>query len=385
MLPKPHGGKLVNRRLSAAGAAELAARAPSLPSLQLDPIGSADLQLIADGAFSPLTGFMGKADYDRVLAEMRLAKGTAWPLPITLAVGDDTAEDLAAAGEAVLKDQAGRICGLFRPAEFYAWSPAREAKLIYGTVDPAHPGAARLQSRGGLLAGGEVWAMPRPPAASYYTPAQTRSAFAERHRQSITGCHAGALVTRAQEYMWKAALEITDGLLLHAPAEPDVPRAFPALPALACAEKLLAAYFPAKLCLLTAMPGVSRYGGPREALCQALVGKNFGCTHYIIEHQGADGGGCAPAFAARDFLDYFGREDLGINLFFFDEPFYCRLCGNMATQKTCPHEAGRHLRLDERAARGFLARRETPPSECMRPEIAAMILEAMTAEGQPRD
>ena len=386
MNPLPHGGRLVCRRLEGPAVADGRRRAADLPGLTLDPTAAADLEMLACGAFSPLTGFMGAADYERVLKEMRLAKGHVWPIPITLAAAGNEAAAMAPGSEAALRDTRGRLRGLIGVAEVFPWSPEREAKAVFGTTSAAHPGVARLLSLGDRLVAGEVWALPRvttgPWSAYCLSPGETRAEFARRGWRTVTGFQTRNPVHRAHEYLQKIALEITDGLLLHpligATKEGDIP----ADVRLRCYEALLAGYFPADRVLMAAMPGAMRYAGPREAILHALIRKNYGCTHFIVGRDHAGVGDFYRPFAAQEIFGLFSQTELGIKPIFFDNAFYCQVCEGMATNKTCPHEDADHINLSGTAVRAMLARGEQPPPEFTRPEVAEVLLAAYAGERQ---
>lgn len=386
MNPLPHGGVLVNRLFGAEEAAALKQRAPRLPAVTLDATGLADLEMIAVGAYSPLAGFLGAADYERVLAEMRLASGIVWPIPITLAVRQEEAAALRPGEEAALRDGRGRLRGAIRVEEVYPWSPEREARQVFGTTLPTHPGVARLFSLGDRLAAGEVRVLPRVTAGPWspyrLSPAQTRAEFQRRGWRTVTGFQTRNPVHRAHEYLQKIALEVTDGLLLHpligATKRDDVP----ADVRLRCYEALLGRYYPAERVVLAALPAPMRYAGPREALLHALVRKNYGCTHFIVGRDHAGVGDFYRPYAAQEIFGFFGREELGIQPLFFDNAFYCRICQGMATRKTCPHGAEAHVNLSGTAVRAMLARGEAPPPEFTRPEVAEVLLQAYRGSGK---
>ncbi|MGQ9779117.1 MAG: sulfate adenylyltransferase [Bacillota bacterium] len=381
MTPLPHGGRLVPRRVEGEEAAELKCRAASLPSLVLDAVALSDLEMFAGGGFSPLTGFMGATDYERVLAEMRLAKGHLWPLPITLAAHVEEAKGLRPGQEAALRDARGRLRGVIKVGEVFPWSAKREAKAVFGTTDENHPGIKRLFALGDRLVGGEVWVFPRSGAGPWtpylLDPAQTRAEFVRRGWRTIVGFQTRNPLHRAHEYLQKVALEMVDGLLLHplvgATKEDDLP----ADVRLRCYEVLLANYFPAERVLLAAMPGAMRYAGPREAVLHAIIRKNYGCTHFIVGRDHAGVGDFYRPFAAQEIFNYFGQEEIGIKLLFFKRAFFCRICGGMATRKTCPHGPADHVDLSGSMVRAILARGEAPPAEFMRPEVAAVLLSAL--------
>src|SRR5262245_55030709 len=178
----PHGGVLVNRLVADADRSAAETRAGALPSITLTAVQHADLFCIATGVLSPLTGFMGRADYESVVERMRLANGTVWSLPVTLAVTSDRAKSLPARGEIALLDPAGRLAGTMQIDEQFTYDRAREAKQCYRTDEQAHPGVARLYQQGDVLLGGSVTMIHRPAGEPFTAfrrdPIETRKLFA---------------------------------------------------------------------------------------------------------------------------------------------------------------------------------------------------------------
>ena len=216
-LPAPHGGRLAERLVPADRAEALAAQAARLPAVSLDGRALADLECLAVGAFSPLAGFLGEADHARVVEQGRLADGTVWTLPVVLPV---PAEVLAFGPDRLaLTDQAGTVLAVVDVQEVHDPDPATEAKLVFETDDPAHPGVAATLARRGPLVGGAVQVLRLPATPSELgprlTPAQVRAEAMARGWRSMAGFQTRNPVHRAHEYLHKVALEHVDGLLLH--------------------------------------------------------------------------------------------------------------------------------------------------------------------------
>ena len=213
----PHGGVLVDQIVTGPDAEALAARAASLPRIVLDAREQADVELIATGAVSPIRGFLGHADYNRVVSDLRLADGTVWPLPLTLAVDDEKKAELSNA--AALYDAAGRLWAVIDIDEIFQRDPVVESQGVYGTADPAHPGVAYLLQRPRWLVGGTVTALPLAtdlPFAKYrFTPRQLRQQISERGWERIAGFQTRNPIHRAHEHLTKVALEFADGLVIH--------------------------------------------------------------------------------------------------------------------------------------------------------------------------
>jgi sulfate adenylyltransferase len=374
----PHGGVLRERLLPEAEREAAGARAAALPTVPLSPRQLADLELLAGGALSPLTGFMGRADYTAVVEEMRLADGTVWPLPVTLAVDRAAARALHGAEEVALVHE-GRPLALLRLHEVYEYDKEREARLVYGTDDARHPGVAALYGQGDVLLAGEVdvFDLPERPFAAYrLTPRQTREAFAARGWRTVVAFQTRNPVHRAHEYIQKCALEIVDGLLLHPLVGETKDDDVPATVRLRCYEVLLAGYYPRDRVLLAVFPAAMRYAGPREAVFHALVRKNYGCTHIIIGRDHAGVGNYYGTYDAQRIFDRFRPEEIGITPLKFEHTFWCRACGGMASAKVCPHDAAEHVTLSGTRVRELLRAGERPPAEFTRPEVADVLIAA---------
>ncbi len=376
-LIQPHGGQLVNRHIpEPSNWSEL-----DLKRVQLNARTAADLELIANGAFSPLTGFMTQADYLGVVRGMHLANGLAWSLPVVLPVSHSVAERLKPGERLLLELPDGSPVGFLDLEEKYEYDKAQEATLVYGTQDATHPGVAALYAQGEVLLAGpvEVFRSPTPSplfAPYYLEPAQTRQTFAQKGWQRVVAFQTRNPVHRAHEYIQKSALEIVDGLLLHPLVGETKSDDIPAEVRLRCYQVLLENYYPADRVQLSLFPAFMRYAGPREAIFHALVRKNYGCSHIIIGRDHAGVGSYYGTYAAQQIFQEFSPAELGITPLFFENSFFCRSCGNMASAKTCPHPPTAHLSLSGTRVREMLAAGEYPPVEFTRPEVAEILVEA---------
>ena len=367
----PHGGRLVDRRLDAGAVAS-----GGLASLVVTAAEAADLRALATGAYSPLAGFMGAKEHQSVAEQMRLPDGTLWPIPVCLGLPDG----LRVQGDRLaLRDPQGRLLGVVEVAEVFDRDRRGEAQLVYGTTDPAHPGVARVLGAPARAVAGPIQALVEPlegPVGSRaLTPAQTRATFAERGWQSVVGFQTRNPVHRAHEYLMKCALEMTDGLLLHPLVGPTKDGDVPATVRMRAYEAVLG-YFPAGRVVLAALVAPMRYAGPREAVLHALVRKNYGCTHFIVGRDHAGVGGYYGPFDAQQLLASLPVEELGIVPLRFDNAFWCRRCGAMATEKTCPHPQEQHVALSGTQVRALLASGRLPPPEFSRAEVAELLIDA---------
>ncbi|HEU4407451.1 MAG TPA: sulfate adenylyltransferase [Polyangiaceae bacterium] len=381
----PHGGRLVDRAAPADRLADEIARAASLPTLRLDARALSDLHLVAVGGFSPLEGFLGRADYESVVRSMRLASGVFFPMPITLGAPREWVRGLGGAREIALADEAGEPAGLLELDEAFEPDRVAEAREVYRTLDEAHPGVAPLLAKRGELAlGGRVTLLraPRPRFPEHHRdPAALRALFAERGWRRVVAFQTRNPVHRAHEYLLRSALETVDGLVIHPIVGETKGDDVPAGVRVRCYEVLLERYFPRGRALLSVYPAAMRYAGPREALLHAVARQNYGFSHFIVGRDHAGVGDYYGTYDAQRIFDELAPGDLAITPIFFEHSFYCRGCGGVASLKTCPHEASERLQLSGTRVRELLTRGQGLPEEFTRPEVAAVLGEAYRARG----
>ncbi len=380
----PHGGMLVNQELTGEARAEALARARHLPRVVLASRHVSDVLMLGIGGFSPLTGFMGRRDYERVVSELRLANGVVWSLPITLPVDRATADGLREGQEVALVDEAGLVVGLLELEERFTYDKEREAKEVFRTADIAHPGVAQLMAQGDVYLAGRVWLVNRPPdpfERYQLDPIQTRAAFAERGWRTVVAFQTRNPIHRAHEYLQKCALETVDGLLLHPLVGATKADDVPADLRLRSYEVILERYYPKERVLLAVFPAAMRYAGPREALFHGLTRRNYGCTHFIVGRDAAGVGNYYGPYDAQELFRQFRPEEIGITPVCFENAFYCRACGQMATTKTCPHPASEHVTLSGTKVRELLRSGQLPPPEFTRPEVARILIEGFRNVG----
>jgi sulfate adenylyltransferase len=368
VLIKPHGGKLVD------GTGERPDDVDALEVVALTPREVSDLDMLASGALSPLEGFMGRADYERVVGEMRLGDGLPWTLPVCLAV------DAAPGGERVaLADESGRKLAVLEVGEVYEYDKEREAENCFRTTDDAHPGVARLYAQKPRYLAGRVTVFERPEPSFpelALDPADTRAAFAERGWKRVVGFQTRNPIHRAHEYLTKVALETVDGLLVHPLVGDTKGDDVPADVRVGCYRVLLDGYYPEDRVLLSAFPAAMRYAGPREAIWHAICRKNYGCSHFIVGRDHAGVGDYYGTYDAQLIFDDFEPHELDIEPMFFEHSFFCKACGTMASAKTCPHGQDEHVFLSGTKVRELLGAGEVPPVEFTRREVAEVLIEA---------
>ena len=375
---EPHGGILVNRFVPKEDLVDKHKEAQSLPRINLNPRQLSDAYLIAQGALSPLEGFMDGQDYHTVLHRSHLTNNLPWTLPITLAVSSEVARSIKEGQQVALADPRGEVVGLLHAKEIYTYDKKLEAHLVYLTTDEGHPGVSNLYQEGELLVGGNISLFHLPkgeqPFSRYYlTPAETRQVFQERGWRTVVGFQTRNPIHRAHEYIQKCALEILDGLLIHPLVGETKQDDIPAEVRMECYEVLVEGYYPPERVAVAVLPAFMRYAGPREAIFHAIVRKNYGCTHFIVGRDHAGVGNYYGPYDAHHIFDEFTPDELSISPLFFENAFYCRRCQGMATSKTCPHLPEHRISLSGTQVRTLLDRGETPPEEFTRPEVAQVL------------
>jgi sulfate adenylyltransferase len=382
-----HGGQLINRELTGIQRETLLERVPSMPSINLRPREVSDLEMLANGAFSPLEGFMCEEDYIAVRGNMHLASGLPWTIPITLSVSDDKAQTLKEGQDIALYESGGHLLGVLHLHQKFRYDKQREAERVYLTTDESHPGVRALYEQGEWLLGGPISLLNRPRNPSFpnyrLDPRQTREAFKKKGWRRIVAFQTRNPIHRAHEYIIKCALESVDGLLLHPLVGETKSDDIPAEVRMRCYEVMLENYFPKTRTVLAVNPAAMRYAGPREAVFHAIIRKNYGCTHFIVGRDHAGVGNYYGTYDAHYIFNEFDPASLGITPMFFDHSFYCRRCESMASNKTCPHDSSEHVTLSGTKVREMLSKGEMPPREFSRPEVARILIEAMSKRSSP--
>ncbi|MBL6954596.1 MAG: sulfate adenylyltransferase [Alphaproteobacteria bacterium] len=374
-LTPPHGKGRLNPLLAPeAERADGLARANGLRQVPMSSREVSDLLMLGMGAYTPLTGFMGAADWRGCCLDMKTADGLFWPIPITLSCESDLAASIAIGDEVALIDGAGTIFGTLEVTEKYPIDRAFECTHIYRTTDAAHPGVEKVMGQGAVNLAGPVTALieghyPETYPDLYYRPADTRALFQERGWTTVAAFQTRNPMHRSHEYLAKIAVEICDGLLIHQVLGALKPGDIPAEVRVASIDALVTNYFVPGTVIQAGYPIEMRYAGPREALLHAVFRQNFGCSHLVIGRDHAGLGDYYGPLDAHHIFDQIDKGSIEIQPLKIDITFHCYKCGGMATARTCPHGEADRLNISGTRLREMFANGEPIPAEFSRPEV----------------
>ncbi len=384
----PYGGALVDLLVPPDAQADWAARAARLPRLVVSDRVVCDLELLATGGFSPLQGFMGRADYDRVLAEMRLADGTLFPIPITLPYRADTRPDgpLSLDQEIALWSGHNELLATLRLDEIYPWDAAAFAEAVAGTRDPAHPLVAELPGWGTHNLAGRLQVGRLPTHYDFpalrLTPAATRARLAASMQARVVAFQTRNPLHRAHEELTRRALEAVDGtLLLHPVVGLTRPGDVDYTTRVRTYQAMTRRYYPPDRVLLALLPLAMRMAGPREALWHALIRRNYGASHFIVgrDHAspGVDSTGRPfyPPTAAQELVTQHA-VDLGITPVLFEEMVYLPDADRYEEVGRVPPGTRTAGLSGTEVRRTYLDAGRPLPAWFTRPEVAAILAEA---------
>ncbi|MCO5212531.1 MAG: bifunctional sulfate adenylyltransferase/adenylylsulfate kinase [Caldilinea sp.] len=383
-LIEPYGGRLVDLLVPPDEHEALRAHANTLPSIQLSDRALCDLELLATGAFSPLDRFMGRADYERVLAEMRLADGTLFPIPVTLPV--ERIDDLHYDREIALRDSKNNLLAVMTVEEIYTWERAAAAQQVFGTQDPAHPLVAEMTRWGSLNLSGPLRVLALPRHYDFtdlrLTPAQTRARLAAAGQTNVVAFQTRNPLHRAHEELTKRAAESVDGtLLLHPVVGLTKPGDVDHFTRVRSYKALLSNYYDGDRAVLALLPLAMRLAGPREALWHAIIRRNFGANYLIV---GRDHAGPGNDSTGRPFYGPYDAQELaqqhsaeiGVGVLTFSEMVYLPEEGRYEEASRIPDGAqvasisGTQVRSD------YLNRGRQLPDWFTRPEVADILSES---------
>ena len=381
-LVRPHGSAALKPLLlTGAAAAAEKERAKGLPAVHMTSRETGDVIMLGIGGFTPLDGFMNKADWRGVCDDMRLSNGVFWPIPITLSTDEATAAKLKAGSEVALVDAESReIMATMQVTEKYTIDKAHECQNIYKTTDLAHPGVKMVMEQGAVNIAGPVKVLsqgefPKKYAGSYMTPAETRALFESKGWSTVAAFQTRNPMHRSHEYLAKIAVEICDGVMIHSLLGKLKPGDIPAEVRSKAIAKLIEVAFVKDTVIQSGYPLDMRYAGPREALLHALFRQNYGCSHLIVGRDHAGVGDYYGPFDAHKIFDEIPAGALETKPLKIDWTFWCYKCGGMASTRTCPHNEKDRLLLSGTKLRKALSEGQEVPPEFSRPEVLAILRE----------
>jgi sulfate adenylyltransferase len=375
-LVRPHGGGALKPLLLEGAALQAErARAATLPKVHITSREAGDLIMLGIGGFTPLEGFMTRADWEGVCDGMRTTTGLFWPIPITLSTDVATAAGLNEGQDVALFDpERDEILATMRVTEKYQIDKAHECMQVFKTTDPAHPGVKMVMEQGGVNLAGPVKVLsqggfPEEYGEQFLTPAQTRAEFVKRGWHTIAAFQTRNPMHRSHEYLAKIALETLDGVLVHSLLGKLKPGDIPAPVRTQAIGVLIDNYFVDNSVIQAGYPLDMRYAGPREALLHALFRQNYGCSHLIVGRDHAGVGDYYGPFDAHHIFDEIPKDALETQPLRIDWTFWCHKCDGMASMKTCPHEAADRVLVSGTKLRKALSEGEAVSDKFSRPEV----------------
>ncbi|GFN42165.1 MAG: sulfate adenylyltransferase [Marine Group I thaumarchaeote] len=365
---KPHGGKLVNR---------LTKKDPSgLFSITITEGLANDVENISDGIFSPLEGFLGQEDFERVISKGRLANELAWTMPTILDVDNETAKKMKEAGDILLKNPEGTGVAILNVEEIFSFDKEKMAQGVYGTTDIKHPGVTKTHSLKDVLVGGKIDFIQKPQETEIrkyrMTPQQTRKIFQEAGWKTIVAFQTRNPPHVAHEMLQKTAITTRDGIFVNPLIGKKKSGDFVDEVIVKCYETLIENYYPQNRCKLATLHTEMKYAGPKEAIHHAIMRQNYGCTHIIIGRDHAGVGNYYDPFAAHKIFDDY--PDLQITPIFFPAFFYCKKCLTFTNQKACPHDVESREQISGTKLREMIQEGKAPSEFILRPEVSKIIL-----------
>jgi sulfate adenylyltransferase len=379
-LVAPHGGGALKPLLMPeTERAEERRRAATLKAVRMSSRETSDLVMLAMGAYTPLDGFMGEADWRGACLDMRLASGLFWPIPITLSCDADLARSIHLEEEvALVDDETGEIMAILEVREKYPTDRDLECAHVFRTTDPAHPGVAKVMAQGEVNLAGRVMALsesifPETYKGLYLRPAETRALFNEKGWSRVAAFQTRNPMHRSHEYLAKIAVEVCDGVLVHQVLGALKPGDIPAEVRVRAIDALVEGYFVPGTVIQAGYPIEMRYAGPREALLHAVFRQNFGCSHLVVGRDHAGVGSYYGPFDAQHIFDTLPPGSLEIQSLKIDVTFYCYRCAGMATGRTCPHGPEHRLNISGTELREMFRDHAPIPAEFSRPEVLAIL------------
>jgi sulfate adenylyltransferase len=395
-LVPPHGSPALKPLLlwEREGKEELK-KAQALRRVPMSTRETSDLIMLGIGAFTPLDGFMGKADWQGCCDSysMPSKNGLFWPIPITLSAARDVADSIKTGEEVSLWDlETEAVMGTMKVTEKYTIDKEHECKQVFRTTDKAHPGVQKVMEQGSVNLAGPVKVLsesyyPEMFKGIYQRPAEARKIFEERGWSTVAALQLRNPMHGSHAYLAWVAIEVCDGVYIHQLVGKLKPGDIPADVRVKAIDVLVNKYFRKDRVVQGGYPMEMRYAGPREALLHAVFRQNYGCSHLIVGRDHAGVGDYYGPFDAQKIFNEIPQNALVLRPLCMDWTFYCYECGSMASMKTCPHESkavidengkykgGARLLLSGTMLRKLMSEGKPVPPEFSKPEVIAVLKE----------
>ena len=375
-LVPPHGSKkLKTLALHGSERKSELKKAGSLPRLMCSSREFGDVVMLGIGGFTPLDGFMNRADWQSVCDNMTMKNGLFWPIPITLSTNDKTIKEDQEV--AIVYEKTNEIIATMVITEKYTIDREHECNTVYKTTDMEHPGVVLVMSQGKYNLAGPIKVLsdggfPSQYGNLYMTPSETRAYFDNKGWSSIAAFQTRNPMHRSHEYLAKIAIEICDGVMIHSTLGELKPGDIPAEVRSEAISTLIENYFVDNTVLQSGYPLDMRYAGPREALLHALFRQNYGCSHLIVGRDHAGVGDYYGPFDAHNIFDEI-NDGLVTQPLKIDWTFWCNKCAGMSSMKTCPHSHEDRLLLSGSKLRHLLSENLDVPDNFSRPEVLEIL------------
>jgi len=373
------GGSLKPLLLEGAQLAAETKRAAALPKVIVSSREKGDIIMLGIGGFTPLDGFMQRADWEGVCDGMKMASGLFWPIPITLSCGSVTGEAIKIGGDVALIDpDDGSVLATMRVTEKYTIDKAHECATVFKTNDPEHPGVKMVLEQDEVNLAGPIKVLsvsdfPAKYGELFLTPKETRALFDKMGWSKVAAFQTRNPMHRSHEYLAKVAIETCDGVLIHSLLGNLKPGDIPAEVRSEAIATLVDKYFVTNTIIQAGYPLDMRYAGPREALLHAVFRQNYGCSHLIVGRDHAGVGSYYGPFDAHHIFDEIPKGALETQPLKIDWTFWCYRCGGMASARTCPHGDADRLLLSGTKLRKLLSENGEVPPEFSRPEVLEIL------------
>ena len=372
---QPHGNDLVDRVVTPDRAKQLEDDFDRLSTVELDQNLLYDFTNIAQGVYSPLDGFMSRNDFQKVVNDLSLESGVPWPLPVVLDIDTELANGIEPGERIGIRRPDSTPLGILDVDSVYRYNEDEVCTQLFGTTDSEHPGVRTVRSKEPFFVGGSIKVFPDAISRKDthdLTPKETRVLFKKHDWDTVVGFQTRNVPHRAHEYLQKSALEHVDGLLIQPKIGEKKYGDYTNNAILEGYQTLIDNYYPTELAVLAMFKSRMWYAGPREAVFDSIVRKNYGCTHFIIGRDHAGVGNYYGDFEAQELFSAMG--DIGITPFYYHYAFYCTICDGIVSEKICPHDGSHHMEPSGTKLREQLSGGEKPPAELMRPEVAETVL-----------